>query len=316
MKKMLIQAISIIFLSGIATTCFAQTNRLTIVVPFAAGGGSDVFARMFAEEIGKAGITVIVENRPGASTMIGTEYVSRARPDGQTVLLTTNSTLITPRLKKTSINPLIDLIPVCNLSESAPVVAVNKSAPYTTLKELVAAAKEKPGTLTIASNGPASTQHLAAEMFKRSAQIDMTYVPYNGEAPAVNAVLGGQVTAIVSNFPSIHTQIESGELHPLTTTYGKRIPSAPHIPTAREEGFDFDMSAWQGIAVPAKTAPNDVERLRDLFMGALKSADLQKKLADLEVIPTSVCGPQLINIMREQSDTIGRIAEIAGIKLE
>ena len=232
MNKILIQSIvAIVSLASTISIGFAQTNRLTIVVPFSAGGGSDVFARIFGEEISKSGLAVVVEDRPGASTMIGTEYVSRARPDGQTVLITTNSTLITPRLKKTSVDPLIDLIPVCNLSESPPVIAVKKSSPYRTLKELITAAVEKPGILTIASNGPASTQHLAAEMFKRSAQIDMTYVPYSGEAPAVNAVLGGQVTAIVSNYPSVHTLIEGGELLPLATTYSKRIPSAPNIHT-------------------------------------------------------------------------------------
>ena len=317
MRKILCQSlIAAGLLAASSSTVLAQANRLTIVVPFAAGGGIDIFARLFGEEIGKSGQTVVIEDRPGASSMIGTEYVARAKPDGLTVLISSNSTLITPRLKKTAINPLTDLIPVCNLAESPQVIAVNKASPFKTLKELVAAAKEKPGNFTISSNGPASTQHLVAEMFKRSAQIDMTYVPYNGGAPAVNAVIGGQVTAVAGNYSEVHGQIDGGELRPLATTMSKRIPSAPNIPTAREEGFDFDIASWHGVAVPAKTPAAEVERVRDLFMTALKSPDLQKKLAVHQYLPTGVCGAQLVDVMKEQSDTIGRIAEIAGIKLD
>jgi tripartite-type tricarboxylate transporter receptor subunit TctC len=294
----------------------APPERLTIVVPFAAGGGIDIFARLFAEAIGKTGTTVIVEDRPGASSMIGTDYVARAQPDGATVLISSNSTLITPLLRKTQVNPLTDLNTICLLAESPQVIAVAQAAPYRDLKDLVAAARAAPGKLTIGSNGPASTQHLVAELFKHTAGIDMTYVPYNGGAPAVNAVLGNQVTAVSANYSEVHGQIEAGQLRALGTTLGRHIPSAPDIATAREQGFDFDIASWHGISVPAKTPPAVVEELRAMFMAALQSPELRAKLAVHQYLPTGLCGEAVAASMKQQSETIGRIAATAGIKLE
>ena len=196
---------------GVPTAEAAPREKITVVVPFAAGGGIDIFARLFGEAIGKNGTTVIVEDRPGASSMIGTEFVARSQPDGGTVLISSNSTLITPRLRKTPVDPLTDLTSICMLAESPQVIAVSNTSPFHSLKDLVAAAHQTPGALTIGSNGPASTQHLVAEMFKRSANADMTYVPYNGGAPAVNAVLGNQITAVSANYSEVHGQVEAGD---------------------------------------------------------------------------------------------------------
>lgn len=296
--------------------CMANAKDLTIVVPFAAGGGIDIFARLFAEDIGQKGNTVVVENRPGASSMIGTDYVARSKPNGETVLISSNSTLITPRLRKTSVDPLTDLLPVCNLAESPQLILVNQDSPYLRLGDLVEAARSRPGQLAIASNGPASTQHLVAEMFKHSAGIDMIYVPFNGGAPAVNALLGNQVTALAANYSEVHGQIDAGTLRPLATTMGRRIPSALQIPTAREEGFDFDITSWHGIELASKTSAADADRIRDLFMNSLESPTLQAKLAIHQYLPTGLCGPPVASFMRQQSDEIARIAALAGIRLD
>ena len=295
---------------------FAQ-GRLTVVVPFAAGGGIDIFARLLADEIGRSGETsVVVEDRPGASSMIGTEYVARAAPDGATVLISSNSTLITPVLRKSAFDPARDLTPVCILAESPQVIVVKADAPYKSLADLVAAARGAPGALTIGSNGPASTQHLAAEMFKRVAGADMTYVPYPGGAPAVNAVIGGHITAVAANFSEVHTQIDAGLIRALATTASQRIAAAPATPTAREEGVDFDMTSWHGVALPAKAPPDVVARVEKLFMTALNAPELRAKLALHQYAPTGVCGAPVADFTRRQMDSITNIARAANIRLD
>jgi tripartite-type tricarboxylate transporter receptor subunit TctC len=291
-------------------------NRLTIVVPFAAGGGIDIFARLMGEEIGKSGQNVLIENRPGASSMIGSAYVARAAPDGATVLLTSNSTLIAPTLRPADFNPLRDLTPVCNLAESAQVIVVGANAPYGTLGDLVAAAKVKPGALAIGSNGPASTQHFGAEMFKRAAGIDMIYVPYNGGAPAVTALAGGQIDAIVANVTEVRSQIAAGQLRALATSSSKRIASEPDLPTTRESGLDFDVASWHGVALPAKAVPDVTARVEKLFLSALSAPALRVKLADARYAPTGICGAPVDEFMRKQVEGIATIAREAGIKLE
>ena len=295
---------------------FAQ-GRLTVVVPFAAGGGIDIFARLLADEIGRSGETsVVVEDRPGASSMIGTEYVARAAPDGATVLISSNSTLITPVLRKSTFDPTRDLTPVCILAESPQVIVVKADAPYKSLADLVAAARGAPGALTIGSNGPASTQHLVAEMFKRVAGADMTYVPYPGGAPAVNAVIGGHITAVAANFSEVHTQIDAGLIRALATTASQRIAAAPATPTAREEGVDFDMTSWHGVALPAKAPPDVVARVEKLFMTALNAPELRAKLALHQYAPTGVCGAPVADFTRRQMDSITNIARAANIRLD
>ena len=295
---------------------FAQ-GRLTVVVPFAAGGGIDIFARLLADEIGRSGETsVVVEDRPGASSMIGTEYVARAAPDGATVLISSNSTLITPVLRKSAFDPARDLTPVCILAESPQVIVVKADAPYKSLADLVAAARGAPGALTIGSNGPASTQHLVAEMFKRVAGADMTYVPYPGGAPAVNAVIGGHITAVAANFSEVHTQIDAGLIRALATTASQRIAAAPATPTAREEGVDFDMTSWHGVALPAKAPPDVVARVEKLFMTALNAPELRAKLALHQYAPTGVCGAPVADFTRRQMDSITNIARAANIRLD
>ncbi len=291
-------------------------SRLTIVVPFAAGGGIDIFARLMGDEIQKSGQTVVIENRPGASSMIGTEYVARAAPDAGIVLISSNSTLISPILRPQGFNPLTDLTPVCNLAESPQILIVKADSPFRALSDLVVAAKAKPGALTIASNGPASTQQLVAETFKHAAGIDMTYVPYNGGAPAVNAVIGGQVTAAAANLSEVHAQIAGGLIRALATTARQRLAALPDLPTAREEGVDFDISSWHGVALPGKAAPETVDRVEKQFMSALNAPALRERLAAAKYTPTGLCGAPVQDFMKSQVESIGAIAKAAGIRLE
>jgi tripartite-type tricarboxylate transporter receptor subunit TctC len=299
----------------LAAPALAQ-SRLTIVVPFAPGGGIDIFARLMGEEIGKAGQNTLIENRPGASSMIGSVYVARAAPDGGTVLLTSNSTLIAPTLRPSDFDPRRDLTPVCNLAESAQVIVVGANAPHKTLADLVAAAKARPGALTIGSNGPASTQHFGAEMFKHAAGVDMVYVPYNGGAPAVTALVGGQIDAIVANVTEVHSQIAAGQLRALATSSSKRIATYPDLPTTRESGLDFDVASWHGVALPAKAPADVVARVENIFMSALAAPALRDKLANAKYAPTGVCGAPVREFMDSQVESIARIAKESGIRMD
>src|SRR5262249_42369979 len=199
---------------------WSQTTRtIKLVVPFPPGGVADVLARLLAEQIGRAqGPTFVVENRPGAATMIATGAVSRAAPDGNTVLLVGNNFLIAPHLKKTSYDPRTSFESICHLARSTFIIAVNSTSSYHSLADLLSAARAKPGELTLGSAGPATASHIAFELLKRISKFDMTFVPYAGDTPAVNALLGDHVTSVFANFPSAAEQSKSGKLRALATT--------------------------------------------------------------------------------------------------
>src|ERR671936_737442 len=172
------------------------TGTIKIVVPYTPGSGPDILSRLMAEQIGRAqGPTVVVENRPGGGTVIGTEAVERAEPDGHTVLLMANSFVVNPALKRANYDPTRDFEPVCYLAATPMVLVVLGSSPYRTLDDLIAAARAKPGELAFASGGPGSSLHVAIEVLKRAANINVTYVPYGGTAPAINALMGKHVAA-------------------------------------------------------------------------------------------------------------------------
>ena len=174
------------------------------MVPLAAGGGADIVARVLAEQIGRAqNVTAVVENRPGDGTVIGTEAVARPAPDGETVLLTNPAFLINPHIKKVGYDPLTNFDPVCNIVNFPLFVVVATNSPYRTLAELIDAARAKPGALTFASAGPATASHIALEALRHAAQVEVTYVPFAGTAPAITALLGGHVMAVYADYTSV-----------------------------------------------------------------------------------------------------------------
>jgi tripartite-type tricarboxylate transporter receptor subunit TctC len=197
--------LTVIFSISIAVLgdpAWSQTGRpIRVIVSFPPGGSADVLARILGKQIGEAnGQTVIVENHPGAGASIAYELTARAEPDGNTVVIAANSVVINPLLKKTNYDALTSYEAVCNLVNSPLVFVVNSVSPYQMIGDLVAAAHAKPGTLTLAALGPATTQHIGFEQFKRETKADIIFVPYSGGAPAVNALLGGQVTSALVNY--------------------------------------------------------------------------------------------------------------------
>jgi tripartite-type tricarboxylate transporter receptor subunit TctC len=295
----------------------AQTGTIKIVVPLPAGGGVDVVARQLAEQIGQSqGATFVIENRPGAGTMIGTEAVARANPDGNTLLVVPNSLVVAPQLHKANYDPIADFTPICSLVATPTVLAVNKSSPYRTFAELVAAAQAEPGKLTVGSGGGAALQ-LNFEMLQQATHIRTTFVAYAGTVPAVIAALGGHIDAVFSDFPTAWPQIKSGALHALATGARTRLESLPAVPTIDGSGYKgYEAEIWYGLFAPAKTPADVTARLAGWFAAAVQDGGIKAKLAAQGLRPVGLCGAEFAAQVRAQYDTFGRVIREAGIKAE
>jgi tripartite-type tricarboxylate transporter receptor subunit TctC len=311
-------AIVCILLASVAAAR-AQTppSTIRVVVPNPPGGAMDMLIRLLGERLQtRHGTTLVVDNRPGASTIIGTDIVARAPPDGGTLLMAANSFLVNPHIRPLTYDPLTSFTGVCQLVEIPQVIAVNARSPYRSLADLVGAARARPGKLTIGSNGPATAQHVVAEVFRRAAGIDMLYVPYPGGTPAVNALMGEQIDALTTALPDLHGQWAAGELRVLVMSLAKRSPLAPDIPTFRDSGFDFDLPSWLGLQAPAKTPRPVVETLEKWFAEALDAPETRERLAAMQMNPVGRCGPPFGAFLRAQFDDLGKIVREAGIKAE
>jgi tripartite-type tricarboxylate transporter receptor subunit TctC len=298
---------------------WSQTTRTTrVVVPFPPGGTMDTLARLLTEQIGRAqGQTMVVENRPGGGSVIGTEAVARAAPDGNTVLMLANSFVINPHLKRLNYDPLTSFEPICYLVRTPNVIAVNTSSPHRTLGDLLGAARMKPGDLTLASVGPATTQHIAIEVLKRAANVNMTYVPFPGDAPAVNALLGEHVASILATNTAVSGQVQAGKLRVLAVASGSRIESLPDLPTVAESGFKhYEADVWFGLVAPAKTPKDVVSQLAGWFSAAMRVPEVKAKLVAQGLLPVGTCGEDFAVHLRKQYDEYGRVICEAGIKAE
>jgi tripartite-type tricarboxylate transporter receptor subunit TctC len=293
-------------------------RTIKIVVPFPPGGAVDLLARLLADQVSRAqGLTLVVENRPGAASVMGTETVSRAAPDGNTLLVPANSFIINAFLKKISYDPLASFEPVCNLVRSPHVLAVNSASPYRNLADLFAAARAKPGELTLASAGPASAQHIAFELLKRRADVDMTFVPFSGTTPAVNSLLGGHVASVLVNYAEVAEQLNAGKLRALVTTLQARTERLPDVPTVAESGYpDFATDSWIGLVAPAKTPKETVAQLANWFTTALETPEIKTRLASLGLSQVGMCGDDFAAYLRKQKDEYGRAIREANIKGE
>ena len=304
----------------LGTSAWAQSSRtIKIVVPYTPASGPDILSRMMGDQIGrtKDAPTIVVENRPGAGTVLGTEAAARAAPDGNTVLLVANSFVINPALKRGNYDVATSFEPVCNLAATPMVLVVQGSSPYKTLNDLIAAAKAKPGQVVFASGGPGSSLHVAIEVLKRAAAIDITYVPYGGTAPAINALMGGHVSAVWADYPTVVSQLQSGTLRGLVTASEKRVPTLADVPTLTETGLArYNADIFYGIVAPAKTPADELAKLSDWFGSALKVPELQPKLAQQGLFPVGLCGAPFGEFMRRTADDYARIIREANIKVE
>ncbi len=307
------RAMAILALAIAAATsnsAWSQTPKtIKFVVPNPPGGVSDLLARLVADEIGrKQGQAFLIETRPGAAGDIGSEAVSRAAPDGETLLINANPLVVNANLRKLNFDPLADLVPICQLVRAPTALAVNAASSYRTLNALLDAARQRPGSLTLASIGPGSATHVGFEALKRAARVDMTFVPYAGTAPAVNALLGEHVTSYLGNYADVREQAAAGKLRVLATGSTTRTELLPDVPTIAEEGFpSVHMEVWFGIFAPGKTPDETQARLATMLSTAVRSADLQSKLVLQGLYPTGICGAEFRNFVRSQYEDYRRI---------
>jgi len=316
---LLVALVATVLLALSGDGVWSQTKRtIKIVVPFAAGGGADILARMLADHIGGTQpVTMIIENRPGAGTVIGTEAVSRAAPDGNTLLIVTDSFVVTPHLRKLNYDPLLSFEPICNLAATPQVIVVNSASPYRMLADLMDAARARPGELTIASPGPASAAHVAIEMLKHAAAVNMTYVPYPGVAPALTALMGDHITSAFSTYAAVAEQLRAGKLRAVAAASATRIDALPDVPTMAEFGYkDLEADLWYGLYAPAKTPNATLSQLAGWFAAAVRAPDVTPKLAVQGLLPVALCGEQFGGYLRKQYDKYGRGIREANIKAE
>jgi tripartite-type tricarboxylate transporter receptor subunit TctC len=310
-----------IALALLAFSCpvHSQAPRtIKIVVPFPPGGGSDLLGRILADYVRRTeGIAAVVENRIGAGSVIGTEAVSRAVPDGATLLINTPNIVIAAHLRKLAYDPLTSFEPICKLGSSPALVVVNNLSPYRTLADLVGAARGQPGTLTLASVGPATTLHIAAEKLKRATRADMIYVPFPGSGTAVSALLGGHVTAALAEYPAVSAQLDGGEFRVLATGLATRNGPLPTLPTIAESGYPgFEIDLWWGVFAPARTPRDIVSHLADVFGRAVETPDVKSKLAGIGFYPEVLCGERFASYLRQQHSEYGVLIRQANIRSE
>jgi tripartite-type tricarboxylate transporter receptor subunit TctC len=267
------------------------TQAVRIIVPFAPAGTTDIVARLIGQWLSeRIGQQFIVENRPGGASNIGTEAVVRASPDGYTLLMVTASSAINATLfDKLNFNFIRDIVPVANVVIVPNVMVVNPSFPATTVPEFIAYAKANPGKISMASAGVGSANHMAGELFKAMAGVDMTHVPYRGGGPAIADLLGGQVQVTFAVVATAVGYIRAGRLRALAVTSAMRVEALPDIPTMAEFVPGYDSSDWYGIGVPKNTPIEIVDKLNKTINAVLAEPKRKAQLADLggTVIPGS-----------------------------
>jgi tripartite-type tricarboxylate transporter receptor subunit TctC len=283
-------ALAAAFASPAAQAQVYPAKPIRLIVPYPAGGGTDFFARAAGVQLSQQlGQQIIVENRPGAATIIGAEAAAKSAPDGYTLLLGDTATFaVNPSLyKKLPYDPMKDLAPVTLTGRFALLLVVNPSSLKAgSVKELIEEAKKMPGKIDYASPGPGSPHHLAMEMFKQQTGTQFTHVPYKGSGPAIQDLLGGQIPLMFLDLAAGAPQIKSGKLKALAVASDKRITALPDLPTVAESGVPgFEAWAWQAFAVPAGTPKDIIARLNAEYRKAIGTPELRQKLIDAGIDP-------------------------------
>jgi tripartite-type tricarboxylate transporter receptor subunit TctC len=280
-------ALAALALAGPAAAQGYPTRPIRLLVPFTPGGGTDILARIVAGRMSEGlGQQVVVENRPGGNTLVASEAVVRAAPDGYTLIMQTNNLAANPTLYRGRItfDTEKDLAPVSLVAGNPHVLVVHPSVPARTLPEFIALAKARPNTITFASAGSGTVNHLSGELLKMLAGIDIVHVPYKGSGSVMPDLLGGQVNALFAAMPTVTGHIRSNRLQAIAVTTPKRFRGLPDVPTIAESGYPgYDFSSWFGILAPAGTPRPVIDRLHGEIVRALKDPGVLERLADYEI---------------------------------
>jgi len=317
-------AVSCLCAATAAAPSYAQdkwpSKPITYIVPFAAGGTTDVLARVIANKLGPAlGTSVIVDNKPGAGGNIGSDFVAKAAPDGYTILGgTISSHAINVSLyPNMPYDPIKSFQPVTLIGTLPNVLVVNADSPYHNLKELIAAAKAKPEALTFGSSGNGTSQHLSSELFQSMTGSKMLHIPFKGSAPAMQALLGKQVDLVFENILSAVPLIQSGKLRALAVTSSKRASGLPDVPSLAEAGLPgYEIVSWQAVFAPAGTPQPIVQRLATEIGKIINEPDVKARLAGLGVEPSGAGPAELAALQKSEVAKWGKLIKASNIKVE
>jgi tripartite-type tricarboxylate transporter receptor subunit TctC len=288
------------------------------IVPFAPGGGLDITTRLIGQRLTERwGQNVVVDTRPGAATIVGTEIASRALPDGYTILMITTTFAINPSLyRKLPYDPDKDFTPLTQLNSQPNIVVVNPTFKVSSVKELIALAKAKRGELTFASPGAGSAPHLAGELFQRMAGVEMIHVPYKGIPPAVTDVLGGRVAMLFTTTISAAPHVKSGKLKALALTSGKRLPSMPDVPAIAETLPGYEAEAFQGVVAPAGVPRPIIDKLGEELADIVRSREIGERFEADGALPVGSTPRQFATFLKSETQKWAKVIREAGIKQE
>ncbi len=297
----------------------AYPNRpIRLLVPFTPGGGTDILARIVAGKMAESmGQSILVDNRPGGNTVVATEVLVRAAPDGYTLLMQTNNFAANPTLygAKLSFDTLKDIAPVSLVAGNPHVLVVSANVPARDLAEYIALAKAKPGTVTFASAGSGTVNHLCGELLKTLTGIDIVHVPYKGSGSVMPDLIAGQVSSLFAAMPTVPGHIKEGRLRPLAVTTPKRFRGLPDVPTIAELGYPgYDFSSWFGILAPAGTPRTAIDRLHSEVIKALKDPGVQQRLENYEIFGSSP--EEFAKFIGVEIDKTAKIIRASGAKID
>ena len=309
--------------ASLAAPLAAQTypsRPIRYVVPFAAGAGVlDIMARIVSQHLGTSlGQQVVVDNRPGAGGNVGAEIAAKAAPDGYTMLMGNTALVVSPYLfAKLPFDPLTDFVPVTQVNSAPLLLVVHPSLPVTSVAELVAYAKARPGQLNYGSGGIGTTPFLATELFKSLAGIDVVHVPYKGGAPALADLVAGQLSFMIENVPGTLPFVKDGKLRALAITSRQRLPLVPEVPTMIEAGVaDYEMIGWNGIFLPKGTPAEITTRLNADLVKVLGTGEMKEQLGKLGAEPVGSTPAAFAAFVQAESRRWGKIIKDLGIKPE
>lgn len=310
--------LALALLSGSVGAQAYPTKPVRMIAPFPAGGSSDLVARILAQKLGETfGQQIVVDNRPGAGANLGTQIAARAAPDGYTLMICSVTTTINTALYKNPGYALKDFTPISRLAIGPTALVVHPSVPAKSVLELIALAKARPGQLNYGSGGAGTPSHIIGEVFKHSARVDITHVPYKGTGQSVNDLIAGQIQIVFASMPVSFPHMKTGRLRALAVTGAKRTPLAPDMPTIAESGVPgFAFDSWWGLLAPAGTPAVIINKLNADARRALQLADVKARLADLGVDGAYATPTDFGNFMRAEAEKVAKIIRETGIRVE
>jgi tripartite-type tricarboxylate transporter receptor subunit TctC len=319
-RTLLAAALAAAALSGSAFAQAWPAKPIRVIVPFPAGGGTDIVARDVTQKVAAAtGWVFVIDNKPGAGGNRGVDVAAKSPADGYTIVLGQTSNLAINATLYASLpyNPQKDLLPVVLVANAPLVMVTGANTPYKTLADAVAAAKAKPGAINFASPGNGTVAHLTGELFQKAAGVKLQHVPYKGAAQALTDVLGGNVELYMSSVPTMLGQIKQGKVRALAVTSAKRVDDLPNVPTINESGFKgFDAVTWFGFLTPAGTPKDVVARLNAEFNKALQQPELRKKLSAEGAEPAGGTPEQFAALIKDDIARWGKVVKESGARVD